>query len=130
MASGIDRQPGNYAGALTEAVHLGHVAYCVKQRIEWDAANLKAKNCPEADRFIAELDEEDQQLLPGLTANTPDNRIICCALTLKQEGKHVVFISKDINARIKSDALGLTTEDFEAQKVDFDHLHEVGQATG
>jgi len=42
----------DYAGALTEAVHLGHVAYCVGQRIEWDAAALKAKNCPDADRFI------------------------------------------------------------------------------
>jgi hypothetical protein len=33
-------------------VHLGLVAYSVRQRIEWDAANLKAKGCPEADRFI------------------------------------------------------------------------------
>src|ERR1700741_4666826 len=49
--------------------------------------------------------EEDQQICPGLTANTPDNRIICCAKTLSLEGKRVVFISKDINARIKSDAL-------------------------
>jgi PhoH-like ATPase len=67
--------------------------------------------------------EEDQKLCPGLTANTPDNRIICCALTLKQDGRHVVFISKDINARIKGDAMGLIAEDFEAQKVDFDHLY-------
>lgn len=67
--------------------------------------------------------EEDQKLCPGLTANTPDNRIICCAFTLHQAGKRVVFISKDINARIKSDALGLTTEDFEAQKVDFERLY-------
>ena len=67
--------------------------------------------------------EEDQKLCPGLTANTPDNRIICCALTLKQQGHRVVFITKDINARIKGDTLGLDTEDFEAQKVDFDHLY-------
>ena len=26
--------------------------------------------------------EEDQKLCPGLTANTPDNRIICCAFAL------------------------------------------------
>jgi PhoH-like ATPase len=58
-----------------------------------------------------------------LTINTPDNRIICCAYALHQEGKQVVFISKDINARIKSDALGLKTEDFEAQKVDFERLY-------
>ena len=40
---------------------------------------------------------------PGLTANTPDNRIICTAHALKQQGKRVVFVSKDINARIKSE---------------------------
>ncbi|MGB7157454.1 MAG: PhoH family protein [Tepidisphaeraceae bacterium] len=67
--------------------------------------------------------EEDQQLCAGLTANTPDNRIICCAKSLAASGKRVVFITKDINARIKSDALGLTTEDFEAQKVDFERLY-------
>ncbi len=67
--------------------------------------------------------EEDQKLCPGLTANTPDNRIICCAFGLMQEGKRVVFITKDINARIKSDAMGLVAEDFEAQKVDFERLY-------
>src|SRR5947207_3916719 len=67
--------------------------------------------------------EEDQKLCPGLTINTPDNRIICTAFQLYQAGKRVVFISKDINARIKSDALGITTEDFEAQKVDFENLY-------
>jgi PhoH-like ATPase len=67
--------------------------------------------------------EEDQQLCPGLSANTPDNRIICCAKSLMATGKRVVFITKDINARIKGDALGIATEDFEAQKVDFDRLY-------
>lgn len=67
--------------------------------------------------------DENQTLCPGLTANTADNRIICCAYKLHQQGKRVVFISKDINARIKSDALGLKTMDFEAQKVDFERLY-------
>jgi len=67
--------------------------------------------------------EEDQKLCPGLTANTPDNRIICTAYSLKQEGKRVVFISKDINARIKSDTMGIVTQDFQAQKVDFERLY-------
>lgn len=72
---------------------------------------------------ISVLLEEDQKLCPGLFANTPDNRIICSAVQLREQGKRVVFISKDINARIKSDALGLTVEDFEAQKVDFERLY-------
>src|SRR5688572_2222493 len=71
----------------------------------------------ELDKFKAGTDDL------GRNARTADNRIICCALTLHQQGLRVVFISKDINARIKSDALGLTTEDFEAQKVDFEHLY-------
>src|SRR5438874_30450 len=65
----------------------------------------------------------DQPLSPGINANTPDNRIISVAFALHKEGKRVVFISKDINARIKSDTLGIPTEDFAAQKVDFEHLY-------
>src|SRR5258705_5481233 len=78
---------------------------------------------PETGGSVRVVLEEDQKLCPGLTVNTPDNRIICTAFTLQQEGKHVVFISKDINARIKSDTMGIQTEDFEAQKVDFEHLY-------
>ena len=68
------------------------------------------------------LNGEHQKLCPGLTADTPDNRIISCAYNLHSQGKRVVFISKDINARIKSDTLGIKTMDFEAQKVDFERL--------
>ncbi|MFN7141285.1 MAG: Gfo/Idh/MocA family protein [Limisphaerales bacterium] len=42
----------DYAGALTESVLLGNVAYRVGKRIEWDPKSLKAKNCPEAEEFI------------------------------------------------------------------------------
>lgn len=41
-----------YSGTLTEAVLLGNVAYRVGRRIDWEAASLRAKDCPEADRFI------------------------------------------------------------------------------
>ena len=41
-----------YSGWLTEANHLGNVAYRAGKKLEWDAANLKATNCPEADKFI------------------------------------------------------------------------------
>ena len=41
-----------YAGWLTEANHLGNVAYRVGKKLEWDAATMKATNCPEADAFI------------------------------------------------------------------------------
>jgi hypothetical protein len=41
-----------YAGWLTEANHLGNVAYRTGRKLEWDAEGLRARNCAEADRFI------------------------------------------------------------------------------
>jgi len=42
----------DYSGALTEAVLLGNVAFRTGNRLQWDPANLRAPNCPEADRFL------------------------------------------------------------------------------
>lgn len=55
--------------------------------------------------------------------DVPDNRIIGVAWKLKEDGHRAILISKDINVRLKSDALGIHTEDFEAQKVDIDRLY-------
>ncbi len=41
-----------YSGWLTEANHLGNVAFRVGKRIEWDPEKLRCPNAPEADRFI------------------------------------------------------------------------------
>ena len=60
---------------------------------------------------------------PILAGGNADDRIIGVAYRLMQEGKATTFISKDINARIKSDALGIRTMDFEKQKVDFDRIY-------
>ena len=42
----------DYSGALTESVLLGNVAYRTGRPLDWDAANLKATNCPAADKYI------------------------------------------------------------------------------
>ncbi|MBL8764139.1 MAG: PhoH family protein [Phycisphaerae bacterium] len=61
---------------------------------------------------------------PGVISDdSPDNRIIATAWSLHNQGVRTVFVSKDLNARIKSDALGIRTEDFENQKVDTDRLY-------
>lgn len=41
-----------YAGQLTEANHLGNVAFRVGKKLEWDHKSLGATNAPEADPFI------------------------------------------------------------------------------
>jgi hypothetical protein len=44
-----------YSGWLTEANHLGNVAFRTGKRIEWDAANMKVTNAPEAARFVKRI---------------------------------------------------------------------------
>jgi predicted dehydrogenase len=41
-----------YAGWLSEANHLGNVAYRARKRLEWDPAKLYAPNAPEAEPFL------------------------------------------------------------------------------
>ncbi|MHB8524100.1 MAG: Gfo/Idh/MocA family protein [Limisphaerales bacterium] len=43
-----------YGARITELVLLGNVALRTGKKLEWDSANLKAKNAPDADRFIKE----------------------------------------------------------------------------
>jgi predicted dehydrogenase len=42
----------DYAGALTETVLLGNVAFRAGKKLEWDSKQLRASNCPEAELFV------------------------------------------------------------------------------
>jgi len=46
-----------------------------------------------------------------------DNRILLTAYALQKAVRRVFFVSKDINARLKSTALGIKAVDYEKQKV-------------
>lgn len=41
-----------YSGPLTEANHLGNVAYRAGRKIEWDPKSLRIPNAPEAEKFL------------------------------------------------------------------------------
>jgi hypothetical protein len=41
-----------YSGLLTEANHLGNVAYRVGHKLAWDSENLCARNAPQANAFL------------------------------------------------------------------------------
>lgn len=58
----------------------------------------------------------------GLEVKMADNMILRVAYSLSKQGE-VIFVSKDINARLKADALGLQAVDFEKQKVNLDELY-------
>ncbi|MCD6459688.1 PhoH family protein [bacterium] len=60
----------------------------------------------------------------GLPMNSTDNKLITTAYLLqKNNDLPVIFVSKDINARIKADALGIKSEDFESQKINISELY-------
>lgn len=61
--------------------------------------------------------------IPSLTQEAPDNKILLVAYLLHTTGERVIFVSKDINARLKADALGLEAQDFEKEKIKFDELY-------
>jgi predicted dehydrogenase len=42
----------NYAAMLTEAILLGDVAMRVGKKLEWDGPQMRATNCPEAEKYI------------------------------------------------------------------------------
>ncbi len=59
----------------------------------------------------------------GMDRSIMDNRILSVACALDKAGGDVVFITKDINARVKADALGIKANDFLTRKVNFDELY-------
>ncbi|MFH1847250.1 MAG: PhoH family protein [Candidatus Omnitrophota bacterium] len=73
-------------------------------------------------QIAIEIDYEYADRL-GLSRGLVDNRILLAAHSRKEKGENVIFVTKDINARIKADALGITSVDFEKQKIDFEHLY-------
>jgi hypothetical protein len=52
-----------YAGWLTEANHLGNVAFRAGQKLEWDPDTLTATNAPHADEFISREYRQGWELL-------------------------------------------------------------------
>ena len=77
---------------------------------------------------IAPALEEQADMLIDLSSN--DNLILANALALKQKGENAILVTKDINLRLKSDAVGIKAEDYEGdQKLDsVDELYS-GQKT-
>ena len=54
-----------------------------------------------------------------------DNRILAVALDVKEKEPAVpaIFLTKDTNLRIRADALGLTAEDYDAEKVEISDIY-------
>ncbi len=66
---------------------------------------------------------EIREQLPDMNVGVVDNHILGVAYALARQGERVVFISKDINARVKADAVGVVAEDFLKQQVNFESFY-------
>lgn len=58
------------------------------------------------------FDISDDLNVKGLKVDITDNKILMLAMAEQQKGEDVTFVTKDINARIKADALGLKSQDY------------------
>lgn len=52
-----------------------------------------------------------------LNLDNNDNKVLLLAYALQKQGNEVRFITKDLNARVKADALGIIAEDYTRGKV-------------
>ncbi len=80
--------------------------------VEWNdqGGSVRIHSCDRTRPFSLDLD-------------VADNRILGVVNEFHDSGRETVFISKDINARVKCDALGIRAEDFGADRVDADWLY-------
>ncbi len=69
------------------------------------------------------VDSENNINIPNLDISKSDNKILGVAYKLQQKEEMVFFISKDVNARIKAEALGIKARDYEKEMVEYSTLY-------
>lgn len=77
--------------------------------------------------FVATGKPIPEIMKDSFSENTSDHRILAIALHIKAKfpRRQTIFITKDINLRLKAKSLGLTAEDYESDKVkDIDILNQ------
>ena len=111
------RQSEKEPGKLREGIPLQRVSKTATGRLFVLRSGL-APDSPEARKVDALFSTGD---MPG---SVPDNRILRVAYEchLKQQ-RQVIMISKDINVRLKADALGMRTMDFDSNRVSSDKFY-------
>jgi PhoH-like ATPase len=58
----------------------------------------------------------------ALSLNLNDNKIIFAAYQLQQAGEKVIFVSKDLAARIKAEAMGIEAQDYQNLKYAYESV--------
>lgn len=74
--------------------------------------SLKDGVCLENGTIIQILFDDGSGKRPSLRFDIADNKILMVAIAMQAAGYDVVFVTKDINARIKADAIGIASQDY------------------
>jgi len=78
---------------------------------------------PDGGQFFVLVNSYLKYLPESVDPHIPDNRILASALYLQDMGAEVIFVTQDVNARVKGDALGITAEDYQRSRINFDELY-------
>lgn len=62
--------------------------------------------------IVQVLFEREVKQKQALRVDVADNKILMMAIAMSETGYDVVFVTKDINARIKADSLGIASQDY------------------
>lgn len=85
----------------------------------------KGVKLPSGGLLSVELGSYHQPVSIDLPMDKADNRILALVMGLRKEQpkRPLVFVTKDINLRIKADALGIQAEDYEPSSVEPEELY-------
>ncbi len=75
-----------------------------------------------ASRVFIQLDIKTD-FNPVFNLSSRDNQIIMAAYLLMEQGKKVVFVSKDLAARVKAEAVGIAVQDYENLKIAYEGMY-------
>lgn len=73
--------------------------------------------------FICATPEYKGKAIGGIDLKINDNLILAAALIQKEAGENVTLITKDINLRLKADAVGLNSEDYGTSDIELTELY-------
>ncbi len=83
----------------------------------------KGVNLENGGKLIISVDLEAKAKPAHFDLSINDNKILNTALALKESGRNILLVSKDINLRLKADILEIAAEDYGKQNVSLDELY-------
>ena len=94
-------------------------------RASGGASVRRRRRCPKAAASVRVASAARSVPTTLRESQIADHLILMVALDVRDANKDepTIFVTKDVNLRIRADALGLTSMDFEAERIDIDELY-------